>query len=428
MNTAHPETAKGREHPPVDLVAYDAWLFDLDGVLTKTASVHAAAWKQAFDAFLKDEGTRSGQVFTQFDPGTDYQRYVDGEPRADGVRNFLAARGITVPEGTDGDAADARTVHGLGKRKNELLLQALKTGGVPAYDGAIALVKVLNLLGIPTAVVSASENTAAALEAAGIADLFDARVDGHVVKECHLAGKPAPDSYLEGARLLGVDPARSVVVEDALAGVEAGRAGRFGLVIGVNHHDPAGGHSYADQLRTHGADVVVTDLAELLDSTGNPPPEHVGESAATKPDGGAGSGEMEFTATVASSVIFVTELERSVGFYREVFACTVALRHGNGALLLAPGGFQIYLVAIGNRKGHPTGGIGEHHLMWATDSAQALNHFEQLLKDRGCYTYTHTGGEVTFVEGRDPDGIRVVIAHPSPQQQPRSVLDGRLYN
>ena len=348
------------------------------------------------------------------------------------MRNFLAARGITIPEGTDRDVADARTVHGLGNRKNELLLKTLKTSGVDSYDGAVALVKALNLQGTPTAVVSASENTAAALEAAGIAELFDARVDGHVVKDRHLAGKPAPDSYLEGARLLGVDPARSVVIEDALAGVEAGRAGRFGLVVGVNHHDTAGGHDYADQLRTHGADVVVTDLAELLEGQvlDRPKPSLTGaedEHMPARPGRGSGKGKMEFTATVASSVIFVAELERSVTFYQEVFACTVSVRQGNGALLLAPGGFQIYLVAIGNRKGHPTGGIGEHHLLWSTDSAAALNHFEQLLKDRGCYTYTHTGGQVTFVEGRDPDGIRVVIAHPSPQQQPRSVLDGRLY-
>lgn len=263
MKNANPA---GRGRPPVDLGGYDAWLFDLDGVLTKTASVHAAAWKQAFDGFLEEEGTRRGKAFARFDPGADYERYVDGEPRADGVRNFLAARGITIPEGTDADAADARTVRGLGNRKNELLLQALKTSGVASYDGAVALVKALNLQGIPTAVVSASENTTAALEAAGIADLFDARVDGHVVKERQLAGKPAPDSYLEGARLLGTDPARTAVVEDALAGVQAGRAGHFGLVVGVNHHDRAGGHDYADQLRAHGASIVVTDLAELLES------------------------------------------------------------------------------------------------------------------------------------------------------------------
>ena len=398
------EHRPGRKQPVVDIGAYDAWLFDLDGVLTKTATVHAAAWQKACAGFLQAEGARCGKDFAPFDQGKDYQRYVDGEPRADGVRNFLASRDISLPEGSDGDAADARTVTGLGNRKNELLLDELKTSGVERYAGAVALVKALRSQGTPTAVVSASENTAAALEAAGIADLFDARVDGHVVKERDLAGKPAPDSYLEGARLLGVDPARAVVVEDALAGVEAGRAGKFGLVVGVNHHDEAGGHDYADQLRQHGADAVFSDLADLVGGSDTP------------------------RAKAASSVIFVAELERSVSFYQKLFNCTVAVRQGNGALLLTPDGFQIYLVAKGSHQGHPTGGIGEHHLMWSTDSPAALAHFEQVLKDLGGYTYTHTDGEVVFVEGRDPDGIRVVIAHPSPAQQPRSVLDGRLYN
>ena len=364
------ERVPGREQPVVDIRAYDAWLFDLDGVLTKTATVHAAAWKKAFDGFLQEEGTRCGKEFAPFDPGEDYQRYVDGEPRADGVRNFLASRDITLPEGSDGDAADAHTVTGLGNRKNELLLQELKTSGVDSYSGAVALVKALRSQGTPTAVVSASENTAEALKAAGIADLFDARVDGHVVKER----------------------------------VEAGRAGKFGLVVGVNHHDDAGGHDYADQLRQHGADAVFSDLADLVAGSDTP------------------------RAKAASSVIFVAELERSVSFYQRLFNCTVPVRQGNGALLLTPDGFQLYLVAKGSHQEHPTGGIGEHHLMWSTDSPAALAHFERVLKDLGGYTYTHTDGEVVFVEGRDPDGIRVVIAHPSPEQQPRSVLDGRLYN
>ena len=247
-----------RRHRPVDIHAYEAWLLDLDGVMTKTAEVHAAAWKQAFDEFLEQEATRSGQTFARFDPAGDYERYVDGEPREDGVRNFLASRHIELPEGTDDDHIDAGTVKGLGNRKNHLVLRVLATDGVSVYDGAVALVTALRAWGTPTAVVSASENTEAALEAAGIAELFDARIDGHAVKDRHLAGKPAPDSYLEGARALGVDPSRAVVVEDALAGVEAGRAGHFGLVVGVDHHD------YADELRAHGADVVVTDLAELL--------------------------------------------------------------------------------------------------------------------------------------------------------------------
>ena len=188
----------------MDIHAYQGWLFDLDGVLTKTAEVHASAWQQAFDGFLDEEAKRSGRTFAPFDPVRDYERYVDGEPRADGVRNFLAARGIKLPEGTDDDPPNAPTVNGVGNRKNALVLHLLDTQGVAVYDGAVRLVKVLRATGTPLAVVSASENTEAALDAAGIADLFDARIDGHVVKEHHLAGKPAPDSYLEGAKVLGV--------------------------------------------------------------------------------------------------------------------------------------------------------------------------------------------------------------------------------
>ncbi|MGH9127945.1 MAG: HAD family hydrolase [Acidimicrobiales bacterium] len=245
----------------VDIAAFGAWLFDMDGVLTKTAEVHAEAWKQAFDGFLDEEAARTGKSFAPFDPVGDYERYVDGEPRSDGVRNFLAARGIELAEGTGDDRNDARTVRGVGNRKNELLLAVLETKGVAVYEGALSLLKALRALETPVAVVSASENTAAALQAGGIADLFDARVDGHVVTERHLRGKPAPDSFLEAARVLGVEPGAAVVVEDALAGVEAGRAGHFGLVVGVDHHD------HAEELRSHGADVVVTDLGQLLGSS-----------------------------------------------------------------------------------------------------------------------------------------------------------------
>ncbi len=248
----------------VDIKAYGAWLFDMDGVLTKTASVHAEAWKEAFDAFLLEESKRTATSYAPFDIERDYEQYVDGEPREDGVRNFLAARGIKLPEGNDNDPPNARTVEGLGNRKNDLVLAVMRTKGVAVYDGAVALVKELRTLGVKVAVVSASVNTKAALKAAGIIDLFDTFVDGHVVKERHLAGKPAPDSYLEGAKELGVEPAHAVVVEDALAGVEAGRAGHFALVVGVDNHDETGSREYADQLHDHGADVVVTDLAQLL--------------------------------------------------------------------------------------------------------------------------------------------------------------------
>jgi beta-phosphoglucomutase family hydrolase len=249
----------------VDLDAHEGWLFDMDGVLTQTALVHAAAWKEAFDAFLKEESARTGKTYAPFDEESDYEKYVDGEPRADGVRNFLAARGITLPEGTDGDPPDARTVSGVGNRKNELVLNVMKEQGVKLFDGAKDLVVELHRRGKKVAVVSASENTVAALTAAGIGDIFDAIVDGLVVKKLHLAGKPAPDSYLQGAKTLGVEPAQAVVLEDALSGVEAGKAGHFGLVIGVDHHDDASHHDYADQLLAHGANVVVRNLSDLVD-------------------------------------------------------------------------------------------------------------------------------------------------------------------
>ncbi|HTB09007.1 MAG TPA: HAD family hydrolase, partial [Acidimicrobiales bacterium] len=181
----------------VDLGAYEAWLFDMDGVLTKTALVHAAAWKEAFDAFLKEESARTGKTYAPFDPESDYEKYVDGEPRADGVRNFLAARGITLPEGEDSDPPTAATVCGVGNRKNDLVLAVMKKQGVQDYEGVTELIAALKSRGVKVAVVSASENTVAALTAAGINQLFDARVDGHTVKDLHLAGKPAPDSFLQ---------------------------------------------------------------------------------------------------------------------------------------------------------------------------------------------------------------------------------------
>ncbi len=250
--------------PSVDLTAYAAWLFDMDGVLTKTALVHAAAWKQAFDAFLLEETARTGKKYAPFDAESDYEKYVDGEPRDDGVRNFLKARGITLPEGNENDSPSAATVCGVGNRKNILVLQVMKKEGVQVYEGVVDLITELKSHDVKVAVVSASENTEAALTAAGINNLFDARVDGHTVKNLHLAGKPAPDSFLEGAKMLNVDASRAVVLEDALAGVEAGHAGHFALVIGVDHHDEGASHEYADELHAHGADVVVSDLSQLV--------------------------------------------------------------------------------------------------------------------------------------------------------------------
>jgi beta-phosphoglucomutase family hydrolase len=236
-----------------------ACLFDLDGVLTETAKVHDAAWKQMFDGFLRERSAATGQPFVPFDPVKDYDEYVDGKPRLDGTRSFLASRGITLPEGSPDDPPDAQTVSGLSNQKNQIVLERIRTDGVEAYEGSVRYVRAVKAAGLPRAVVSSSANCHDVLEAAHIADLFDAEIDGVVAERDHLRGKPAPDTYLAGARALGVEPAAAAVFEDALAGVAAGRAGGFGLVVGV---DRVG---QADALREHGADVVVTDLAELLD-------------------------------------------------------------------------------------------------------------------------------------------------------------------
>ena len=233
-------------------------LFDLDGVLTQTAKVHDAAWKQTFDDFLRARADQSGQPFTPFDPVKDYDEYVNGKPRADGTRSFLASRGIELPEGSPDDPADAQTVNGVGNRKNVLLLKMIRTSGVEAYAGSVRYVRAVRDAGLRRAVVSSSANCHDVLVAAGIEDLFEARIDGVVAAREHLRGKPAPDTFLAGAKALGLEPPEAAVFEDALAGVAAGRAGGFGCVVGV---DRAG---QADGLRAHGADIVVTDLAELL--------------------------------------------------------------------------------------------------------------------------------------------------------------------
>jgi beta-phosphoglucomutase family hydrolase len=234
-------------------------LFDLDGVLTQTAKVHAAAWKQMFDDYLRERAKRTGEPFVAFDPVDDYDEYVDGKPRADGTRSFLESRGIELPEGDDGDPPAAETIHGLGNRKNELVLKLIKDNGVEAYEGSVRYVRAARDAGLRRAVVSSSANCHDVLVAAGIEDLFEARIDGVVAREQHLRGKPAPDTFLAGARALGLEPDQAAVYEDALAGVAAGRAGAFGFVIGV---DRVG---QAEALKSHGADIVVKDLAELLD-------------------------------------------------------------------------------------------------------------------------------------------------------------------
>ena len=236
---------------------YDAVLFDLDGVLTRTASVHAAAWKKLFDSFLEQRATEAGEPFIPFDIDTDYPQYVDGRPRHDGVMAFLKSRGIELPLGTPEDGPEVQSVRALGSLKDRYFLQHLEQDGVEIYEAAIALVHQLRAQEIKTAVVSSSNNCTAVLEAAGIAGLFDAQVDGREVARLKLKGKPSPDAYSEAAQRVGAEPSRAVVVEDAIAGVEAGRAGRFGSVIGVDHS------GNPDRLRDAGADVVVTDLAQV---------------------------------------------------------------------------------------------------------------------------------------------------------------------
>jgi beta-phosphoglucomutase family hydrolase len=234
-------------------------LFDLDGVLTQTAKVHAKAWKQMFDEYLRERARRTGEPFREFALPEDYEEYVDGKPRRDGVRSFLESRGIELPLGTPDDPPEADTIYGLGFRKNDLVLKLIHEDGVEPYEGSVSFVKAARAQGLRRAVVSSSTNCHDVLVAAGIDDLFEAEIDGQVAEREHLAGKPAPDTFLAGARAMGADPAQAVVFEDALAGVEAGRAGRFGWVVGVDRT----GHAAA--LREHGADVVVSDLSELLE-------------------------------------------------------------------------------------------------------------------------------------------------------------------
>src|ERR687884_316627 len=236
-----------------------ACLFDLDGVLTRTAKVHAAAWKEMFDGYLRGRAARRGEEFVPFDPVADYARYVDGKPRYDGVRSFLAARSIELPEGDPDDPPGAATVNGLGNRKNELVLRLIREQGVEVYEGSVRYVEAARDAGLRRAVVSSSANTRDVLASAGIEGFFEARIDGVVAEREGLKGKPAPDTFLAGAQALGVTPEEAMVFEDALAGVEAGRAGGFACVVGV---DRVG---QAEALRERGASIVVSDLSELLE-------------------------------------------------------------------------------------------------------------------------------------------------------------------
>jgi beta-phosphoglucomutase family hydrolase len=238
---------------------YDAVLFDLDGVITNTATLHATCWKKMFDEYLRKHAEQKGEAFRPFDLARDYRLYVDGKPRFDGVRDFLRSRGIQLPEGSPDDPTDVETVHGLGNRKNDLVNRAIAEVGVEPYAGTVQFIHQLRRDGFKIAVVTASQNCDAVLRAAKLDDLFEVRVDGNVIQAQRLAGKPAPDTFLIAAKLLGVEPIRTVVIEDAISGVEAGSNGKFGLVIGVARK------GNTEELKRHGAHLVVDDLGELVE-------------------------------------------------------------------------------------------------------------------------------------------------------------------
>ena len=238
---------------------YDAVLFDLDGVVTDTASLHATCWKQMFDEYLQKRARHGGEAFRPFDLATDYRLYVDGKPRFDGVRDFLASRSIQLPEGSPDDPAEIETVCGLGNHKDDLVNNVIADVGVETYEGTVRFIHQLRRNGFKTAVVTSSQNCMAVLKAAKLDDLFAVQVDGNTIHAQRLAGKPAPDTFLMAAKLLGVEPIRTIVIEDAISGVQAGSNGNFGLVIGIARK------GNAEELKRHGAHLVVNDLAELLD-------------------------------------------------------------------------------------------------------------------------------------------------------------------
>ncbi len=250
-------TATEPPQPPIDLTSFEAVLFDLDGVLTKTAVVHATAWKRLFDEYLQARASAARKPFRPFDPLLDYQRYVDGKLRHEGVKSFLESREIVLPLGTPQDGPEQETVYGLGNKKDGYFQAHLMTQGVELYDDAVRFLRAVRAHGLRTAVVSASKHTGHIVETVGLTDEFDVRVDGIESERLRLRSKPAPDAFLEAARRLGVLPQRAIVVEDAVAGVQAGRNGRFGLVIGVDRT----GH--ANELRRHGATLVTSNMAEL---------------------------------------------------------------------------------------------------------------------------------------------------------------------
>ena len=247
--------------PSLDLDRFDAVIFDLDGVVTKTARVHALAWKKLFDQYLQIRAVQSKRPFQPFDLITDYRSYVDGKPRNDGVKSFLESRGISLAYGDASDGYEEETICGLGNRKNMFFLQALQQSGVETFSSTIALARELKSLGIKTAIVTASKNCHDVLSAAGLVDMFDVKVDGHDACRFGLNGKPAPDGFLKAAELLNISPQRVAIFEDAQAGVQAGRAGNFGLVVGIDRV----GH--ANALKANGADLVIPDVVDLAISS-----------------------------------------------------------------------------------------------------------------------------------------------------------------
>jgi beta-phosphoglucomutase family hydrolase len=237
---------------------FDAVLFDMDGVITDTARLHAQCWKSMFDDYLQLRAVRSGEPFLPFDLNSDYRLHVDGKPRYRGVRDFLQSRDVTLPEGSPVDSPEEETVCGLGNQKNALFNEALASTGVEAYPGSVAFLEYLRRMGLKSAVVTSSHNAHTVLEAANVEDYFDVQVDDEVLLRHKLTGKPSPDCFLKAAEMLGVTPDRAVVIEDALSGVQAGAKGGFGLVIGVARKGDA------EELKAQGADQVVNDLAELI--------------------------------------------------------------------------------------------------------------------------------------------------------------------
>ena len=255
---SHPSSETAKDTGSLNLAEYEAVLSDLDGVITKTARLHAAAWKRLFDEYLAQVSAQTGRALELFDLEEDYRLHLDGKPRHDGVRDFLTSRGLNLPLGDPSDRPERETLYGMGNKKDSYFEIALRETGVDVYPATVEFIRLAKQAGLKTAVVSSSHHCAEILEAVGLTPLFDGRIDGHDIDRLRLPGKPAPDAFWEAARCLAVEPRRAIVIEDALAGVRAGHAGGFGLVIGVDRRNQA------DALREQGADVVVSDLSELI--------------------------------------------------------------------------------------------------------------------------------------------------------------------